>query len=608
LWAGRSRKDDPRFPVAGTFVVEIVKRLHAALILLLLGTPKSASGATFLVVNTNDSGAGSLRQAILEANAARGADLIGFSIPGPGVHTISPLSPLPALTDDAGATIDGYTQPGSSPNTLAVGDNAVLLIELRGMGPVVDAPSVNGFSIQSSSNIVRGIVVNRFDRGIWIQNGSGNEVTGCFIGTDPSGAMPLPNRSGVVLARQPEAIFRSLPEANSLIEGARIGGVEPATRNVISGNLSAGIAFGVFTSDSVAEGNLIGTNAAGIAAVPNGVGVAVNLAGRIQIGGAEPGAGNVISGNTDAGIIVAFSADTTIQGNRVGTTAAGNSALPNRFGIECESDLSTSVGGTEPGAGNVISGNSLDGVLIFFRASGDSVVQNLIGTDLTGQLPLGNGRNGVTIRSVSDGNVVGGADDARNVIAFNGAAGVAVGFDSADSSSADSVLRNSIHDNGGLGIDLGTNGVTPNDPADVDAGPNGLQNFPVLTGAVSSAGMLTVTGMLESTPSTTFGVEFFSNASCDPSGHGEGQVPLGSISVTTDSSGRAAFQATVPAPLDSAGFVTVTATDPAGNTSEFSACVVLVAAPSVPVPISQVALAFLALLLGASGLALSRRV
>jgi hypothetical protein len=91
-----------------------------------------ARAATFTVTNTGDSGPGSLRQAILDANAAPGADAIAFNIPGRGVHAIGPLSPLPALTDDAGVTIDGYTQPGASPNTLAIGDNAVLLVELNG--------------------------------------------------------------------------------------------------------------------------------------------------------------------------------------------------------------------------------------------------------------------------------------------------------------------------------------------------------------------------------------------------------------------------------------------------------------------------------------------
>jgi titin len=335
----------------------------------------------------------------------------------------------------------------------------------------------------------------------------------------------------------------------------------------------------------------------------------VALASAIRIGGPATGAGNVVSGNSDAGIVVAFAYYNFVQGNLVGTTAAGNAALPNRIGIECEADLSTSVGGTEPGARNVISGNSLDGVLIFFNATDDAVIHNLIGTDVTGQFPLGNGRNGVMIRSVSDGNVVGGpSDNAGNVIAFNGAAGIAVGFDVGDSSSGNSILRNSIHDNGGLGIDLGSNGVTLNDPADSDAGPNGLQNFPVLTSALWSGASLVVSGTLDSAPSTTFSVELFSNSSCESSGYGEGQSFLGAVSVTTDASGRASFQTTIPAPLDSVGFVTATATDSAGNTSEFSACVALVSAPSVPVPVGPVALVVLAVLLAASGLALSRRV
>jgi titin len=573
-----------------------VNRLATAAAICILGTAAIAPAATFTVTNTSDSGPDSLRQAILDANTTPGADLITFNIPGPGVHTISPLSALPALADDAGVTIDGYTQPGSSPNTLAIGDNAVLLIELRGMGLMV-GPGVNGLLIQSARNIVRGLVINRFDRGIWIQRGSGNEVTGCFIGTDASGSVALPNRGGVLVGGTDKFD----------VEGARIGGLNPASRNILSGNSQVGVGFAFRSLSSFVQGNLIGTNVQGLGAVPNEVGVAVQGFG-IQVGGRTPGAGNVISGNSDAGVIVAFTANTIIEGNLVGTTAAGNAALPNRFGVECEADLSTSVGGTEPGAGNVISGNTLDGVLIFFNAAKDTVTRNFIGTDATGRVPLGNGRNGVTIRLASNGNTIGAASaDAGNNIAFNGSAGVAVGFDATDSSSGNSILRNSIHDNAGLGIDLGSNGVTPNDPADADAGPNGLQNFPVLTSAVSTAGVLTVTGSLDSVANTTFIVELFSSSSCDPSGYGEGQSFLGTVSVTTDAAGRTTFQAAVPTPAGSAGFVTATATDPGGNTSEFSACITLAVGPSAPVPISPVALAGLAVLLAASGLALCRR-
>jgi hypothetical protein len=192
-------------------------------------------------------------------------------------------------------------------------------------------------------------------------------------------------------------------------------------------------------------------------------------------------------------------------------------------------------------------------------------------------------------------------------MAFNGAAGVAVGFDLTDSSSGNSVLRNSIHDNGGLGIDLGSNGVTPNDSGDGDTGPNGLQNFPFLTFAVSNGGVLTVFGTLENAPNTSYSVELFANSSCDSSGFGEGQGFLGATTVTTDAAGHATFQAAVPAP-SGASFVTATATDPAGNTSEFSACSQLAVGPSVPVPVSPIALAVLAVLLAAFGALHSKNV
>jgi len=588
-------------------------KILALLAAISLGVAGSGAATTFTVTNTNDSGPGSLRQAIVDANATPGADLIAFNVPGPLVHTIGPLSALPALTDDAGVVIDGYTQPGASPNTLAVGDNAVLRVELRGMGMVV-GPGVSGLLIQSSGNLVRGLIINGFDRGIWIRTGAGNEVTGCFIGTDASGSAAIPNRGGVFVGGTIEvepvpagAVPHLGARRAGNVEGTKIGGSTPASRNILSGNSQVGAFFGLASSGSFLQGNIIGADAEGQRAVANDVGVTVVGASGIRVGGRVPGAGNVVSGNADAGIIVAFSTDTTIEGNLVGTTAAGNAALPNRHGVECEADLSTLIGGTEPGAGNVISGNTMDGVLIFFNAANDAVIHNLIGTDATGQVPLGNGRNGVTIRSVSHGNTVGGAAaDAENVIAFNGSAGVAVGFDAADLSSRNAILRNSIHDNGALGIDLGSNGVTPNDPGDGDAGPNGLQNFPVLTSAVSAGGTVIVTGTLDSQPGATFTIELFSNASCDPSGYGEGRSFLGTVSVATDAGGRGTFQTAVPAPPDSTGFVTATATDSGGNTSEFSACLASGVAPAVPVPVGPLTLAALALLLALLGGVLSR--
>src|SRR5262249_35220591 len=141
-------------------------------------------------------------------------------------------------------------------------------------------------------------------------------------------------------------------------------------------------------------------------------------------------------------------------------------------------------------------------------------------------------------------------------------------------------LGNSIFANRGLGIDLGDDGVTPNDPVDADTGPNGLQNYPVLNSPLSNAKRTTVNGTLNSAPNTTYRVEFFSNAACDSSGFGEGEAFLEAINVTTNPNGTASFNAQLSTLVPLGRSITATATDPSGNTSEFSRCVAVVAATS----------------------------
>src|SRR5262249_53482677 len=132
------------------------------------------------------------------------------------------------------------------------------------------------------------------------------------------------------------------------------------------------------------------------------------------------------------------------------------------------------------------------------------------------------------------------------------------------------ILRNSIFANGALGIDLGINGKTDNDPGDGDDGPNNLQNFPEITSVAGTGVSTTITGKLNSTPNTAFRIEFFANDAADLSGFGEGQSFLGFTNVTTDGGGNVNFTSTLPVAF-SAGAVSATATDPNGNTSEFSA-------------------------------------
>ena len=231
------------------------------------------------------------------------------------------------------------------------------------------------------------------------------------------------------------------------------------------------------------------------------------------------------------------------------------------------------------GAGNLISGNLFDGVLIDHGSMANLVLGNHIGTAVNGTGNLGNGRHGVRIDNASNNTIGGASAEARNIIAHNGRSGVLV---SPSSSSGDAILGNSIFSNAGLGIDLDPNGVTPNDTGDNDTGPNRLQNFPMLTAATGSTINIAIEGILNSRPNKGFRLEFFSNGTCDPSGHGEGNRFLGFIKVTIDAGGNTSFRVTFSTPTPVDGFITATATDPDNNTSEFSKCAVVVQVPGVP--------------------------
>lgn len=200
-------------------------------------------------------------------------------------------------------------------------------------------------------------------------------------------------------------------------------------------------------------------------------------------------------------------------------------------------------------------------------AANASVEGNFIGTDTTGTQSRGNGQNGVVLQSTSNA-VIGGATNAsRNIVAFNALAGVFV-----SSGAANQIRRNNIFGNTGLGIDLAPTGVTPNDSCDGDGGSNSLQNSPVLTAAIRSGASTVVTGTLNSTASSTFTLEFFANPTCHPSGSGDGRSFLGSALVTTDASCMANINVALPGLVPLGTIITATATDAAGNTSEFSAC------------------------------------
>ncbi len=531
---------------------------------LFVGPTQVAYGATLTVDSTadtsdfstadgvcdTDDGVGdgpcTLRAAIEQANFDSGTDTIEFSIVGVGPHTIGPGSALPTITDPV--LIDGTSEPDfvSTP-----------VVELDGSSA---GAGTDGLNITAGSSTVKGLVINRFGGdGIQLSTSGGNTIQGNYIGTDATGTADAGNSSvGVYVVSVP---------------GNTIGGTAAGAGNVISGNNSNGVFIaGSAAAGNTIQGNYIGTDATGTADVGNsGAGVYVGFAPGNTIGGTAAGARNVISGSNGSGVSIVGNTATgnTIRGNYIGTDVSGAADLGNTAeGVSILGAPSNTVGGTSAGGRNVISGNDGHGVSIAGTASGNKIQGNYIGTDLTGTLDLGNTSNGVYIWNGANDNTIGGAlAGSGNTIAFNGGDGVHVA-----SGAGNLIDPNSIHSNAGLGIDLGGDGVDTNDPLDADVGANALQNYPELTSVLVHAGDTIIKGTLSSTVTTDFALEFFSNASCDGSGNGEGEkFELSSIE-STDGGGSVSFAVLVGSVMTVGRFITATATSPGDSTSEFSAC------------------------------------
>jgi hypothetical protein len=482
-------------------------------------------------------GVTTLREAILYTNTMAGPDEIRFNVAGGDLVKIDVTSPMPPVTDPV--LIDGRTQPGFA------GKPIVQLLQIRAGEAVLD--------IIGGGTTVRGFILP----GIRLRLRDGNIIQGNYLGTDLTGNAKLWGEGIQVLSN------------NNLI-----GGIAPVDRNVIHYDDFYGIMLG--GRDNVAKGNYIGIGADGSTPfdtrlsfdiIRNGV----ILGGlRNVVGGSEPGAGNVISANAYAGINIEHADKGMIQGNFIGTDAAGRAPRPNLSGILLLDTASVQIGGFTPTERNIISGNAYG---LDFESGGGGIVRgNYIGASVDGG-PLAN-EIGVDL-DLSGNNVIGGSLDAANLIAFNRGTGVRITDSRGGTLGTRNAVRfNSIFSNGGLGIDLGGVGVTPNDLRDPDAGANTLQNFPLVRSvSIVGGNVVTISASLNSTPATTIDIDFYASGSLDPSGHGEGQTYIGTRRVATDILGNASFTATfvTPSPVSPASFITATATDLAGNTSEFSA-------------------------------------
>ncbi len=439
---------------------------------------------------------------------------------------------------------------------------------LAGLGNQLDGVYLHdapGNTVGGSDAQARNLISGNDQSGIlvWGSGATGNLVQGNYLGTDRSGKTALGNGADGI----------SIVDAS----GNQVGGAAPGAGNLISGNALNGLGiYGTAASNNLVQGNFIGVDVAGTIRLGNGfAGVGITNGPNNVVGGILPGAGNLISGNGDSGLALWSGASATlIQGNFVGTDLLGAAALGNaQGGIYLYGVSNCLIGGTQLAAGNVISGNSKVGISIGDPgATGNRILGNSIGVMADGLSALGNQWHNVEILNAASFNVIGGRQrGAANRIAFAQTAGYD-GIRMRNGCVGNRIQGNSIFSNSGLGIDLGIDGVTPNDPGDPDEGANRLQNHPILASA-SGRYRTTVMGSLDSLPNTPMELDFYESPEADPTGYGEGQTWIGSWPLATDSAGHAAFSAILTNAAPVTGYISATATDPEGNTSEFSPCV-----------------------------------
>ena len=512
-------------------------------------------GPSTVVTKTGEIGIGTLREAIIVLNLSEAPGTITFNIPAndprhfyfqnDGIaghvtlaniattaatndamiigidpdwthswYSIQPNRELPTITEQV--TIDGYSQPGSSPNTLPAlgGLNTVLKIEVDGSMVATDGIYVD---VGSDVSLIQGLAINRFGaNAIHVRSTGGNRIYGNFLGTDVSGTIDLGNGQDGVLLR------------GAAIN--RVGGLVPNSRNLISGNGTNGIEQTTSGGD-VIQGNLIGTDRSGLNVLANdGAGIRLSAGSFETVGGTATGAGNVIWARGNDAILL-------VDGK-----------YPTLMAPE------TSIATLEPlraAAQSVFNAREQ----FFTTNSADDALNVLV----------------AILQLVTQASEAGLPDFYAQVNSFLG--------------NHIFVTETTSQTDSALGIDLVGDGVTLNDAMDADGGPNNLRNYPVINYAVSSATATIIQGTLNSVPSTTFRLEFFSNGHLLSSNRGPGEKYLGFTEVTTNANGDASFSFNSPTLVPLGKFIAATATylfdldqNPATpmtplETSEFSASV-----------------------------------
>lgn len=621
--------------------------MKTLLTLLAVVLVTGAQAATFTVINTNQGGPGSFPDAIAQANASPGHDIVDFSLPPDQlVLWFTNTTAVPIIRE--GLTIDGTTQPGYAGKPLVH-----LRYQLQTRAQFLNFTNCSGALLRGlmfSKGTLAGVPAAEFF------GGGGNRVVGCLftnsatlnfkrsvnnvIGGTNAGEgnkfyVSLAIQEGSVSNKVHGNFFQTTLAISCSSDDCEIGSGTPEGANILHG-----IDQGILLSGS---GSRIRGNYIGVFPISSGEQVAnysieLNYATNAVIGGTLPGEGNylgipAIIGSVGGIYFYGQSRSNRVLGNVIGLNPTNNTTYVANFGnaIRIESPYNF-IGDGTPAGRNIISGARSNGVALFgTNCFGNVIAGNWIGTDLTGTTNRGNqnagvlianatnntiGPNNLIVGSKSHGITIAGTNrTVANVVLgnqigiapsvlpgmTNAGAGLAILYSSsvafpnngpsntmvlsnAISGNATGILiqstnsrhisirANRVWDNYGLGLDLNGNGVTSNDAGDADQGANGLQNFPVLGGATHSSTGYHIAGTLSSKPGTTYEVDFFASERCDGSGSGEGQFYLGSAQATTDGAGNATFDVTFFGATPGTN-ITATATDPLGNTSEFSPCV-----------------------------------
>jgi hypothetical protein len=536
--------------------------VHAAPVFVVNSTADGADTRIDGVCQTRTAGQCTLRAALAEANAVTSAHVtINFNIGGAGARTIRVASRLPLIDNgSAGITIDGFSQPGSRPNTDPLVDNAVRLVEVVGNGP----NGHDGFIFLGSNNVLRGMVVRSFKRAVRMSGGNAmfNRVVGSVVGLQANGSFD-PTYARVVGS--------PCVDINNGANRNRIGMPGNENRNVISGCYEKAVTFyNEFTWQNYVQNNILGLDPTGTKRRQNDFGVDINWTANGNIvGGTAFQERNVISGNINGGVEISHGTGTinnSVVGNLIGTDPSGNRAnaqtVTNDVGVRLEGAPNCSTTRTCPldasrsvVTDNVIVNSQWGGILVDKGTHHSTIARNRIGVTLDGTV-IANKSFGIRLSSgaqsmtIGPGNVIAGSTRGVELTPYS----VQPAGTVASPTNYNTITRNSIDDATGFGIDFLPFG-TVNSPGKADPNVNEGVLPPVLAMQGTS---------VRATTCRSCTVEVY-RASRAAGGHGSGIRFI--ASAVADAGGTALFAQ----PAGGwGGTITATTRTVNGSTSEFA--------------------------------------